>query len=299
MASGDADSGRDPREQLIHNGWKQGAVIDFENAQESITASIINGSIKPKHQAKLLVISQDCDILSHEAHVECLLLKKVSKEAPSQKNGHNPRKIQLDPIDDIFWEARADDIVYLKKDFLLKVEPLSDFDVSNEQLNVLKQWKANRYVRTGLPELFVERAGHFFKPPRGDGEDESLENSELFSRLSKYISSIRVYCLEDGDITKCGFILLYKSLLCSADRVDVDDIEQLFEECLLDKIRTLDKTELINDDSEEGSLFEVHSLSDVMSDMEFPTGLLSLFPRYYFDYVSFGDEEDDSDLSEG
>ncbi|MDH5937738.1 hypothetical protein L8R84_16565 [Vibrio splendidus] len=290
---------QDPRLALIENGWVQGAVIDYSVVKDSsfIAASIINGSVKPKHQGKLLVISQDCDLLSNEEYVECLLLKKVNKEALSQKNGQNPRKIQLDPINSIFWEVRADDVVYLKKDYLKSSSPLSDFLVTSEQLTIIKQWKANRYTRTGLPEKFVEQTHHFFKPPREATQlDESLENSDLFRQFSKYISSIRVYCLEEEGSTKCGFILLYKSILCAKDNINVDDIEELFDVCLLEKLRGLDVIELINDDSSVDSLFEVHSLSDIMSDMEFPVGLLPVFPRYYFDYVSFGDVEDDSEL---
>lgn len=288
----------DPRLELIKNGWAQGAVIDYSAVdKEFIAASIINGSVKSKHQAKLLVISQDCDILSSEDYVECLLLKKVSREALNQKNGHNPRKIQLDPINGLFWEIRADDIIYLQKKHLFSVSPLSDFLVSADQLLIIKQWKANRYTRTGLPENFVEKTVHVFKPPRDKSlPDHSLESSALFSDFSKYIASIRVYCIEDGDLTKCAFILLYKSLLCEKDNLDVDDIEEQFELCLLEQIRDLKNIILINDDSSDDSLFIIHKLNDVMSDMEFPIGLLSVFPRYYFDYVSFGDDEDDLEV---
>lgn len=299
MTSTSESAKQDPRLALIQNGWAQGAVIDFSALEggEFLAASIINDPVKPKHQAKLLIISQDCDLLSSEGYVECLLLKKVNREAPSQKNGHNPRKIQLDPINDLFWEIRADDIIYLRKDFLRSTSPLDGFWVSTDQLSTIKQWKANRYTRTGLPESFVEKTVHIFKPPRDESlQDESLESSALFGRFSKYIASIRVFCCEEGDVTKCAFILLYKSLLCSKENVDVDDIEELFEQCLLDKFRGLNLIELINDDSSDTSLFQVHSLNDVMSDMEFPVGLLSIFPRYYFDYVSFGDIEDDSDM---
>ena len=99
MTSTSELAAQDPRLALIENGWVQGAVIDYSVVEGSfIAASIINGSVKPKHQAKLLVISQDCDLLSNEEYVECLLLKKVNREAPSQKNGQNPRKIQRSVI---------------------------------------------------------------------------------------------------------------------------------------------------------------------------------------------------------
>ncbi|MBM7073006.1 hypothetical protein JQC92_13370 [Shewanella sp. 202IG2-18] len=284
---------KDLRAELIKNGWMQGVIIDFSDIPgESISASIINGTIKDKHQAKLLVITQDCDILSVESFVECLLLKKVSREAPTQKNGHNPRKIQLEPINSAYWEIRADDVVYVEKELLRTTYPLNSFKVSLEQLAVIKQWKANRYTRTGLPERFVEKTGYIFKKPRGEVQkDESLENSELFKRFSKYIASIRVFCEEEGEITKCGFILLFKSILCKTDRVDIDEIEGLFDLCLLEKFRNLDGFELINDDDSEAALFEIHDLKDIMSDMQFPVGLQQVFPRYYFDYVSFGDDD--------
>ncbi|OCH26609.1 hypothetical protein A6E12_12570 [Aliivibrio fischeri] len=290
----------DPRLALIKNGWAQGAVVEYSSIDKQfIAASLINGTIKSKHQAKLLIISQDCDILSSETNVECLLLKKVKGEAPSQKNGINPRKIQLELINDLYWEIRADDVVYLKKEFLLSVTPLTDFIVQTEQLLTIKQWKANRYTRTGLPEDFVSKTSHIFKPPRDKSlPDESLENSELFKKFSKYIASIRVYCSQERATTKCGFIILYKASLCIQNNIDVDDIEELFDKCLLDKFRALNDIELINDDSTSESLFDIHNLNDVMSDMEFPVGLLPLFPRYYFDYVSFSDKKNESELKE-
>ncbi|MDN3684849.1 hypothetical protein QW180_19890 [Vibrio sinaloensis] len=76
-------------------------------------------------------------------------------------------------------------------------------------------------------------------------------------------------------------------------------LEELFEECLLNKVRELDGVELINDTEE--SLMIDFDLDDVMSNIDFPIGLTRLFfPRYFFDPYSFEyqDEDANADLSE-
>ncbi|MFV0448409.1 MAG: hypothetical protein ACK5MF_08105 [Vibrio sp.] len=291
------------RNLINDNGWRQGCVIehDLVKGSQFVVCEVLQNEVKNKHQAKLIIISQDCDILSEEQNIECLLLKKSSKENKTIQNGLSPRKIQLNkPINDMFWETKADDVIIISKEFLMEHAHQADFVIPDKQLLNLKQWKANRYTRKGLPGVFVEKTRHVFCKPRDrDQPDDSLLNSDLFLKFSAYIASIRVYCEEccNGDI-KCGFILLYKSRECRADGVDVDDIEEILNECLLDRLREIEGIELINDDKSESSLFNIFDLNDVMSDMEFPLGLVSEFPRYYFDSVSFSDDEDDDEMDE-
>jgi len=57
---------QDPRLALIENGWVQGAVIDYSTVKDGsfIAASIINGSVKPRHQAKSVL---DCRRVPRQA----------------------------------------------------------------------------------------------------------------------------------------------------------------------------------------------------------------------------------------
>ncbi|MDN3684850.1 hypothetical protein QW180_19895 [Vibrio sinaloensis] len=63
-------------------------------------------------------------MLQMKKNVEVLLLKKVRKEVGFLKNGHNPRKLQLDPIDGTTYETKANDVILLSKDLLKKQEKL-------------------------------------------------------------------------------------------------------------------------------------------------------------------------------
>lgn len=290
------------RLQILENGWQQGSVVEFNHIDPGFHVCVSARKIKKKHNAKLLLISQDCDIANAgEDKVECLMLRQDSGRVQSLENGQNPRKIQFGPVNEFHWYVWADDIIIISKDYFKQNKVAEDFVISEDDVLVLKQWKANRYTRTGLPENFVTLTKHIFNPSARDGHDEDsgLSHSELFEKFSTYISSIRVHCseLENGK-TRCCFLLLYKHFKCQEDHIDTDDIEELFEECLLERLRKVEEIELINDDDSRDSLLNTLRFSDVMSDMDFPLGATKMFPRYYFDPESFSDKEDEADLNE-
>jgi hypothetical protein len=291
------------RLQIIDNGWKQGSVVEYSNIDVNYhVCSSLKSGVNEKHKAKLILISQDCDIASTgEDKVECLILRRDRKRTPGLENGQNPRKIQFGPINDSYWYIQADDIIFISKEYFKKNKATNDFIVSENDVGVLKQWKANRYTRTGLPENFVSFTKHIFNPLPRDGHDENsgLSKSELFEKFSTYISSIRVHCIEsDNGRLQCCFLLLYQHFRCKNDKIDIDEIEELFEKCLLERLRKVEEIELVNDDDSPNSLLNSLKFSDVMSDMYFPLGATKMFPRYYFDPESFADKEDDSNFDE-
>lgn len=291
------------REKVIGNGWKQGSILDLnEGLEGSLDCSFVKSNIRSKHNAKLIIISQDCDIANEgEEHVECMLLRANKKRSPSIRNGINPRKIQIEKYLNYFWDISAEDVYFLNKSYLINNEPFDEFQIHDDDIAKLRQWKANRYTRKGLPEEFVNKTGHIFRPnPKlGEKSELGLSESVLFKDYSDYISSIRVYCVErdDGSIL-CGFILLYSYFKCEDHGINPDEIEEKFEECLLDRIRAVEGVDLMNDDDSDSSLINRLQLSDVMSDMEFPLGATSIFSRYYFDPISFSDENHETEKVE-
>jgi hypothetical protein len=291
------------RLQILENGWRQGSVVEYSDIAPVFRVCTSFKEVKLKHKAKLLLISQDCDIANRsEDKIECLILRCDSKRVPSLENGQNPRKIQFGPIDENYWYIWADDIIFISKDYFRSNKVSNKFIVPEKNIWILKQWKANRYTRTGLPEKFVSLTKHIFNPLSRDGgnEDTGLSSSELFVRFSSYISSIRVYCIEsEYENLKCCFLVLYNHFLCKQDKINTDEIEELFEVCLLERLRGIDEIDLLNDDDSKNSLLESLKFSDVMSDMEFPLGATKMFPRYYFDPESFSDDKgDDLNLNE-
>ncbi|MCS0445072.1 hypothetical protein [Vibrio diabolicus] len=275
----------DNRELIQGNGWKQGAVfaLDPDMVKDYIrTHTLDKFPLKGKYKAHLLVISQDCDVLNtgiDEPFVECLVLRKQPKPYGPNMSGHNPRKLHIE-LGEHFWELQAKEIIYLEKSLLLEHTcPKTEFlDVTEDDLKVIKQWKANRYVRSGLPESFVQITSSVF---------DELEGSQFLVEHAREIQSIRVFCAEVSDSQfECSFLLLYDQVFCDNNGTDIALLEEKFNEELLAKISEIEGVSLLNLEDGE-NIFNRLELNDVMSEMEFPLGLTGLFPRYYFDPISF------------
>ncbi|MGR6834289.1 hypothetical protein [Aliivibrio wodanis] len=276
-------SSEQKREQIINNRWSQGSTFPYKAIDETlhIDGRSCSYKVTPKHVAHLMVISQDCDIANggdDDSHVECLLLKKQKNPFFRNFNGHNPRKLHIE-IGDTCWEIAAKNSVFINKDFLLEndLSQLSPLEVLPESVNIIKQWKANRYTRSGLPESFVKITESVLA---------DFENSQFLATYISAIKSIRIFCEERDEQFDCSFILMYDSNYCDKFAIDLNEMEELFNESLLSPLSELEGISLLNTDDGD-NVFTQLSLNDLMSDLEFTFAAMCIYPRYYFDAKSF------------
>ncbi|MDX1695990.1 MAG: hypothetical protein R3208_19650 [Ketobacteraceae bacterium] len=278
------------RDTISENGWCQGASVklaDIENLNDFVFSA---SNLKKPGLLHLLVISQDCDILVHSAaepHVECLLLKEIpdNKTDPRFTSWRDPRKIQFQ-VNDRWFECQAKDITLLNKDYLLEHKATNDLsdkglDISQEDPELLKNlkfWKANRYIRTGLPNEFVELTRDVF-------DTDSLK--AFLASFREHIEHVMIEIIpfSENDQYQCGVFLIVN------DKTPTDQyeaIEQGFYELIADPLDGTDQiTSLIDSES-----YEEQAINPVMREREVPLSLLNRFEKFYFDYISFQPEDD-------
>jgi hypothetical protein len=129
---------------------------------ESFSKSRYRGkSSKVKATSMLLVLSQNCDIAARDDRLddslELVVCKEISTPHEGNKFAHSARKLHFQ-VDEQWYEANVDYILTVCKQELLEaIEQSTEFEV--KQLPKIYEvsvpiWRANRYLRTGLPDSF-------------------------------------------------------------------------------------------------------------------------------------------------
>ena len=139
--------------------FRQGDVLDGAVVDELVSFSIDKKPDMPPGEAYLLVvISQDCDIAQkedREPYIEFALCKKTDKEDGNQKNGKNPRSLQIEEDGGILAFSVHDKFRVRKTDIAANIECKKGLSAFN--LTVLKKWFGRRYTRAAFPDNFNKR----------------------------------------------------------------------------------------------------------------------------------------------
>ncbi len=260
------------REEIIRNGWSQGCIIKFNQIPED---DVLCKEGKLGEKTLLLVISQSCDVVNEgENHVECLVLRFIKAKSFRQDftTGLNPRKLHID-YKGVCYEIHAYEFVFLKKKFLVENACEQGSLLDDEHLNIVKSFKANRYVRTGLPESAAKLIEHsVFK-------SEDLKT--ILSENGHTLHSIRVQVIELAENKfSVAVIMLVKQQY-------FDDMspywEEILEKLILTPMRHIPEIDLLDVRNEYG-------LDDVMNASEFGIELAPKFPRFFYDALSMNPE---------
>lgn len=179
--------------RLYGTGFKQGAIL-HPSGLKFVYSELTSGgegikprerSIKPKE--RLVVASQDCDILAkpeQEPYVELLICKKEKPErCASLVEGNSSRWFLLDA--DKRFVAQAFQRVHVKKEALEQLE-LDNWSLGGEALERFARWLARRYIRPAFPDEFVEV---FQAPVDGVFEDAT---AEVLANFSGVVNEIRI-----------------------------------------------------------------------------------------------------------
>lgn len=127
---------------------------------------------KIKSDSLLVVISQDCDIAcrqdSLDSCVEMVVCKNLKSTPPHKANQFvkSVRKLHLQ-ADGQWYEANVDYILTVSKEELLGIivnNGVTDISLLTLGfLDTIPIWRANRYYRKALPDLFNEKATPVFE----------------------------------------------------------------------------------------------------------------------------------------
>lgn len=150
-------------QQIKEHGWRQGSVLS-----PSIIEWLVQQDTIPPHGIDeiFLVISHDCDVgnpsFEREPYVELLkgVVLPLAKREGALAWGKNPRRYQL-PCqlhgENRICQFSVHDRIVVDRTCLAIGAPDSAVCFDADSIRELALWIARRYVRTALPDVFVDR----------------------------------------------------------------------------------------------------------------------------------------------
>lgn len=154
-----------PVSNLIHAaGWRQGSIASQADNAALLRASIDRIPAQGEALSRLVVITQDCDLVGQaavEPFVELILCKETTKAKPLYLNGRNPRLLHLQangPQKASLWlEFSIHDRFRVRKEDMANFTPDKRTRLEAQDVRLLKGWIARRYTRPAFPDAFNRR----------------------------------------------------------------------------------------------------------------------------------------------
>ena len=156
-----------PVSELVRDaGWRQGSVIQSDDRQTALAASIDWTPDPDDVPFYLVVVTQDCDLvreLDVEPFIELVLCRRIDHVEPLYQNGRNPRLLHLpltEPEERISWlEISIHDRFRICKESLVDLAISNGVILENGDIRLLSCWIARRYTRPAFPDVFNQRLG--------------------------------------------------------------------------------------------------------------------------------------------
>jgi hypothetical protein len=144
--------------ELRAANWRQGSVI----ANAALRAA---DAIPPEESRDAIIVSHDCDLLSHdldkEPYVEVVFFTLVPASRPLETAALHARQLALSLTDasgrDADISLCVHDRLRLDRRVLLRCAPDTRWRVGDEARFILAEWMARRYQRPSFPDAFNDR----------------------------------------------------------------------------------------------------------------------------------------------
>lgn len=149
------------REDLFARRWKQGSLVQAQD-NEKLQPHI---PIKLSEDARLIVISQICDLLHDNLEAEpfaevLVAIPLVGGPDGNYLNCRNPRRLHIPVIDTgamSYMSARRMDVYPIPRQLLNELNPDPHRKLEDKVITTLAHWLAMRYFRAALPDNFEAR----------------------------------------------------------------------------------------------------------------------------------------------
>ncbi|MBE0472211.1 MAG: hypothetical protein IBX55_22225 [Methyloprofundus sp.] len=270
--------------QLYEKGWKQGAYIDCTDLSDALrkacwpgNPSLASNLVKELSETRntLILLTQACDIATscnNEPTLEFVVARRPKKQKlPYQLNldARSSRYLELE-INGDWYKAEASKIVHIPKQILFEeCKNIQPSHLSDQDVEVLARWRANRYMRIALPDAFNNK----IKPLIDQGLfDDGLEhagglylNLKPFSESEQYI--VYLFALQRRGSSEENFAALF------------DKMEEI-----LSALNEIDGLTCPFIEGESTSIFE--TIMPAMRRHELSIELRDHFVRWNFDYIS-------------
>jgi len=175
----------DTKEDLLSKGWRQGSCIKVEEIAELHT---LVAKIEPEQCSQFIAISvlYDCALVSpsfvDEPYAHFVVIKELGAPDNQYLNGKNPRKLHL-PLtvsnSEKFYEATPMGLMLINREELFSHEPSLDYEITDEQMNILTHWLSRRYRTPSFPDNFNARL-------------EKRNTGRLFKKYDDVISGVYI-----------------------------------------------------------------------------------------------------------
>ena len=273
--------------QLYEKGWKQGAYIKCTDLSDALreacwagSPSLANDIVKELSETRntLILLTQACDIAAscnNEPTLEFVIARRPNKKRPPYSlnlDARSSRYLELE-INDSWHKAEASKIIHIPKHILFKEsDNLQPAHLTDQDVEILARWRANRYMRVALPDTFNNK----IKPLIDQGLfDDGLEhagglylNLEPFSESEHYI--VRLFALHRQGSSEETFSELFDKM-----------------ESILSTFNEVDGLTCPFIEGENTSFFE--AITPAMRRHELTIDLRDHFVRWNFDYISLKD----------
>ncbi|MDP1615263.1 MAG: hypothetical protein Q8L68_05640 [Methylococcales bacterium] len=273
--------------QLYEKGWKQGAYIECTDLSDALrkgcwagSPNLANDLVKELSETRntLILLTQACDVAAscnNEPTLEFVIARRPKKKQPPYPlnlDARSSRYLELE-INGNWYKAEASKIVHISKKILFdECNNFQPSHLSDQDIEVLARWRANRYMRVALPDAFNNK----IKPLIDQGLfDDGLEHAgglylslEPFTESEQYI--VRLFALQRQGSSEETFSALFdkmESVLSALN--DVEELTCPFIE------------------GESISFFE--AVTPAMRRHELSIDLRDHFVRWNFDYISLKD----------
>lgn len=145
--------------RLRSAGWRQGDIVAYQHSSDYILLSVDRRPNLDLENVKLIVLTQDCDLLQPEVKepfVELIGTSISSQADPNCLYLRNPRKLFL-PYGPEWLNMSIHDRFRVPKVNLAAMKPDRDRCITEVDRRVLKKWVAARYTRPAFPDEFNKR----------------------------------------------------------------------------------------------------------------------------------------------
>ncbi len=142
-------------DRIRQNRWRQGSILSIEDGKVVLA--------DPTSQARLILVSHDCDIVNpgaREPVVELCISRPIEQLDGNYVRGKNVRTLHVNlEIGGrlVPHVIEASERLRLDRTQLETLVPADDAATPIEELRVVTRWLAKRYERAALPDCFNRR----------------------------------------------------------------------------------------------------------------------------------------------
>lgn len=208
---------------IKQRGWRQWSLISTPDVQPVLRGTSVGaGSPELAKDARLLVVSQSCDLLhpcyASEPVAEAYLCEPLAPDTKPDGNltaGKSPRELHVPFASEgteHWFRIHANGRVLLPRHVLAGIDPDPSLVVPAPSVRVLQRWIINRVVRTAFPDAFNERTR------RARGKLEERLKKAGTHLLGLYVGLSSWNELGDDEVYEIDFVGLVDEGLAEGER---------------------------------------------------------------------------------